>query len=185
MKSIFKLAVAFSLLFSVAAETGLSAGDQFLNHRLEGNITILCSDRGQTDRVYVTCRDSYLTPSMRSKFVYDSDVQADKLELTYTNSRGRSKTKSSNVKDKESSRNFNLWIGSLTQRPLLKPGHNELSYKLLKGKNVTEQGTFTVNVDPQPVRYCPYRSYYSSSASDCRNASLVCGRYFREHNDCQ
>jgi hypothetical protein len=166
------------------ATTGLKIGNNLENHRIQGQITITCNDGRNSQRRFVTCRDNYLSPSMRSKFVYDSELEADKVEISYINSRGKTKSKSSKVRRNESKSSFNLWIRSLTQRPMLKSGENILHYKLINNKNVVETGEFTVNVETQDIRTCSYRSYYSSSASDCDNPSMVCGRYFREQNDC-
>ncbi|OUR97328.1 hypothetical protein A9Q84_13470 [Halobacteriovorax marinus] len=185
MKTLLSLITLIGLSSNVYAATGLAGGDVYLNHRIEGNITITCSNGSERDTAYVTCRSSYLSPSSRSKFVYDSGVDADKVEISYTNSRGKIKTKSSKLRSTTSKKSFNLWIRSLTQRPLLKAGNNALAYKLTKKGNVVERGLFDVRVDRQPVRYCSYRSFYSSSMSDCRSASLVCDRYFRQQNDCQ
>lgn len=185
MKAILGLLLLLGLSSTSYAATGLEGGDLYLNHRLEGRITLTCSQGGEHDTAYVNCRDSYLSPSMRAKFVYDSGVDADKVKLSYTNSRGKIKTKSSSIKNNASKRNFNLWIGSLTQRPLLRSGINTLTYKLLKKGNTVETGSFDVRVERQPVRTCDYRSYHSSSMSDCRNPSMVCARYFRNQNDCQ
>jgi hypothetical protein len=185
MNSLLKLMTLICLAIPAYGATGFSAGSEFKNHRIQGPITVRCNDGRESRISQVTCRASYLSPTMRSKFSYDSGVAADKVKITYTNSRGKNKTKSSKVKQAESTRSFNLWIRTLTQRPLLKSGQNELSYKLYKKGSVVESGEFTVNVETQPVRYCPYRSYYSSSINDCTNSMYICDRYFREHNDCQ
>ena len=184
MTSIIKLVATFCLMIPVLATTGLKSGDSFENHRIQGQISITCNSNNGSQRRVVNCSDSYLSPSMRSKFVYDSAINADEVKITYRNSRGKNKTKSSKIRNNESKSSFNLWIRTLTQRPLLKTGQNILNYKLIKDKNVVERGEFTVNVETLDVRTCSYRSYYSSNMSDCNNPSFVCGRYFREQNDC-
>ncbi|ATH07800.1 hypothetical protein BIY24_07515 [Halobacteriovorax marinus] len=184
MKSILSTVALLLLCLPVLAHTGLKEGERFENHRIQGQIRISCHERGQSDFAYVNCRDSYLTPSIRSKFTFDSGVNADKVKLTYTNSDGKTKTKSSRIKGNESRENFNLWIWTLTQRPLLKSGENTIEYKLTNNGSEVESGSFDVLVETLPVRTCGYRSYTSSRLSDCRNASMVCAQYFRQMNDC-
>lgn len=184
MNSFIKLIIALCLLSPAVAHTGLKAGSEFTNHRVQGPISVRCSDRGETRHANFTCRGSYLSPSIRSTFVYDSEIQADKVKISFTNSRGKNKSKSSKMKNFESKRSFNLWIRSLTQRPLLKSGENDLAYKLYRDGNVVETGEFSVTVESAPVRSCPYRSYYSNSLNDCTGSTTVCDRYFRDHNNC-
>lgn len=184
MKSLLSTVALLLLSFTAQAQTGLKVGDRLENHRLSGQIHVTCYERGQRDSAYVNCRDSYLSPSIRSKFTYDSGVKADKVTLTYTNSSGKTKTKSSRLRGNESRENFNLWIWTLTQRPLLKSGENTIEYKLSNDGSTVETGSFDVLVEPLPVRTCGYRSYRSSRLSDCKNASYVCAQYFRDMNYC-
>ncbi|WP_372652687.1 hypothetical protein [Halobacteriovorax sp.] len=184
MKSLLSTVALLLLSFSAQAQTGLKVGDRLENHRLRGQIHLTCYERGERASVYVNCSDSYLTPSIRSKFTYDSGIEADKVTLTYTNTSGKTKTKSSKIKGNESRENFNLWIWTLTQRPLLKAGENTIDYKLTNDGSTVETGSFDVLVETQAVRTCGYRSYRSSRLSDCRNASYVCGQYFRDMNYC-
>ncbi|PIK15598.1 hypothetical protein [Halobacteriovorax sp. JY17] len=185
MKSLLSTAALLLLSLSSVAHTGLKAGEKFENHRIQGQIRVSCYERGQSDYAYVNCTDSYLTPSIRSTFTFDSGVEADKVELKYVNSSGKTKTKSSKIKGNESRENFNLWIWTLTQRPLLKSGENTIEYKLTNSGDTVETGSFDVLVETQAIRTCGYRSYTSSRLSDCTNASNVCAQYFREMNDCQ
>lgn len=185
MKTLLSTVALLLLSLTTNAQTGLKVGDRLENHRLQGQIRISCHERGESDYAYVNCTDSYLSPSIRSKFVFDSGVEADKVKLTYTNSSGKTKSKSSKIKGNESKENFNLWIWTLTQRPLLKVGENTINYKLENDGKTVETGSFDVLVEQLPVRTCGYRSYTSSRLSDCRNASYVCAQYFRAQNDCQ
>ena len=185
MKTLLSTAALLLLSLSTFGQTGLKQGDKFENHRIQGQIRVSCFERGQSDYAYVNCSDSYLTPSIRSKFTFDSGVNADKVKLTYVNSSGKTKTKSSKIKGSESRENFNLWIWTLTQRPLLKSGENTIKYTLTNSGSTVESGEFDVLVESLPVRTCGYRSYTSSRLSDCRNASNVCAQYFRQMNDCQ
>ncbi len=184
MKSLLSTVALLLLSISAQAETGLKIGNKLENHRVQGQIRVSCYERGQSDYAYVNCSQSYLSPSIRSKFIYDSGIEADKVKLTYTNSSGKTKTKSSRIKGSESTENFNLWIWTLTQRPLLKAGENTIDYKLSNDGDTVETGSFDVLVESLPVRSCGYRSYRSSRLSDCKNANNVCAQYFRDMNYC-
>ncbi len=178
-------AIAFSIMsFSMPINAaGLKAGDQFRATEVSGTVQVFCRDPRMNTSALYRCHESLISPSWRSKFITTAD--ADKVTLSYTDHRGRTKTKSSKVRDGESTRNFNLWVGSLTQRPLLKYGENVIDYKLTRDNAEVESGTFHVNVDRAPMRTCSHRTYYSANLDDCRNSLNVCNYYFREQNYCR
>lgn len=161
----------------------LQAGDQFTGIEVRGTIQVRCNENGFSTNAYFRCAESLISPTWRSRFISDAD--ADKVKLTYTDFRGRTRTKSSSMRDGESKRKFNLWVGSLTQRPLLNYGDNEIAYELTKNGAVVENGTFNVTVDQGPTRTCSHRVYYSRRLDDCRNSYNVCSYYFREMNYCR
>lgn len=179
----FKAMIASLMLSGLVSAAGLKIGDQIESHSLTGNIRVSCQDSRDSRTVYVRCSDSYLLPSIRSKFVADAD--ADKVVLSYKDRKGKNKRKSSKFKNGESTRSFNLWIWSLTQRPMLKNGENIINYKLTKKGEDVDNGEFIVNVEPQPIRSCPYDSFFSSNMNDCVDAGYVCARYFQRHNYCR
>lgn len=174
-----------SLLTASVFSAGFEKGDEFQAHYISGDVSVTCFTPGGTSHANFRCTDSYLTPGMFSKFVTDEAVNADKVTLSYVDSKGRRKSKSSSFKGNSSKSNFNLWIWSLTQRPMLQVGENEIEYKLTNKKSEVQSGSFNVNVSAQAPRYCSYRSYSSSFAADCENGSNICSRYFRDQNDCQ
>lgn len=179
----FKVIIATFLFMGSLSAASLKIGDKLEAHSLRGDIRIICTGDTNRGSISVRCSDSYLLPSMRSKFT--ADVDADKVKLTFINSKGKKKSKSSRFKNGESKRRFNLWMWSLTQRPMLKTGMNNISYTLSKKGEIVDTGEFSVNVEQQPLRTCAYDTYYSSGSADCNNPSLVCDRYFRDHNYCR
>ncbi|EQC43703.1 hypothetical protein [Bacteriovorax sp. Seq25_V] len=179
-----KVLLLSTLLSASVFSAGLEKGDEFQAHYVSGNVSVTCFTAEGTKHANFRCTDSYLTPSMGSKFVTDEVVDADKVTLTYVDSRGKKKSKSSSFKGTSSKSNFNLWIWTLTQRPMLQVGENEIEYKLTKKKSEVMSGAFNVVVNAQQPRTCSYRSYTSSLASDCEAGSNICSRYFRDQNDC-
>jgi len=187
MKTIAKTILALSIMGTQVFAAGLAGGENYQANYIQGDISIRCSSGGQTDYRTHRCYGSYLSPESWSKFVDDSGVNADKVKLTFRDHRDKKRTKSSSFSASkgESKKSFNLWIRTLTQRPLLKSGENTISYSLTKSGSEVANGSFVVNVEDQPVRYCQYRSYYSNNMDDCRFPSNVCNQYFREQNACR
>ncbi len=179
-----KTLVLSFLVASQVFSAGLEKGDEFKAHYISGDVSVTCFSSEGTKHASFRCSDSYLSPSVFSKFKTDSSVDADKVTLSYVDSKGKRKTKSSSFKGDTSKSNFNLWIWTLTQRPLLQVGENTIDYKLTKKKSEVDSGSFTVNVIPQEARYCSYQRYTSSFASDCETGSNICDKYFRDQNDC-
>mgnify|MGYP000397608746 FL=1 len=184
---ILKSLIAITLMTSQAMGSGLAGGETYKANYLSGDISVRCNSGRETNYVNYRCRGSYLSPESRSKFVDDSQSGADKVTLTFRDHRNKKRTKKSsfNSVKGESKKSFNLWIRTLTQRPLLNSGNNEISYSLTKNGSEVSSGVFSVLVEDQPVRYCRYRSYHSSNMNDCRNPSFVCNQYFREQNGCK
>jgi hypothetical protein len=183
------LIMTISLLLSYKVfATGLQHGNEYQAHILTGTMYVTCNDGRNHDTATIRCRGNYLSPAEFTKFVTDSGIDADKVTLTYKDHKGKMKSKSSsfNSSKGESKKRFNLWIGSLFQRPMLNYyGENKIGYKLTKNDEAVEEGSFIVNVEKLPTRTCRYRSYYSSNVSDCRSGSSLCDRYFKEQNYCR
>jgi len=172
------LALASLLSFSVFAqdEIGFSKGNTFTNHEVRGSFTLQCPTRS----AYATCAGNYLSPVEADYFVHPDAIVADKIELSNVNGRGRTVKKDANFdSDKlRSTKRFNLWIATLTQRPLLKMGANNISYKLSNEGSVVKEGTFEVNVNNAPATVCRHDFLRSFNDSDCNFPSNYCGQYF-------
>ncbi|MAE59054.1 MAG: hypothetical protein CME69_09250 [Halobacteriovorax sp.] len=180
MKLILAVLMMFSITTIHAAE--FEDGDYFTAHIIRGSVTAVCRDRGYTRNVHYTCSGSYLEPGNFSKLIITNDVDADRVEFNYTTSRGKARRKIARIKDGVS-RPVNLWINTLTQRPLLKRGENEINYTLTKNKEVVDQGTMHITVDSAPLRTCMHG--YIRTFSDCAMVGNICGEYFRRYNNCQ
>lgn len=180
----FLLALSLIISSNLFAE-GLEHGASFTSNYIQGNIRVTCFAGTTIKTANYRCSDSYLNPAMFSKFVTEQSVDADQVVLTYTDSKGKTRTKKSKFSGNKSKSEFNLWIWTLTQRPLLNDGMNVINYQLTKkGKEVTS-GSFDVMVSANEDRFCPYASYTSHTENDCVDGSSVCGKYFRDYNYCR
>lgn len=179
---IFGLFLAFSLN-SHALE--LASGDQFETIPMQGRVAVYCSDGQQTSTAHFYCSALGLSPA-EFDYVVSSDLDADKITLKYTDSRGKKRSKSVGFDSNKqrSTKRVNLWIGTLLQRPLLHTGANSVEFVATKKGNVVERATRTIDVQEGQVRECRFSSYSSRNLQDCRNSSFICQRYFQDQNYC-
>ena len=183
IKKLFILVLFISSFQLFANEQiGFKSGNDLSSQYIYGQIQTFCPS---TSRMH-TCRMDYLEPGDRDKFIHPA-IDADKVTLEAVHQQGsrRQKKGSFDAVQGESKKYFNLWLGSLLQRPLLRSGKNVLNYKLHKGKNVVKSGSFIVNVKKADAKKCHYRTYHSQQDRDCQNPSFLCQRYFSEQAYCQ
>ena len=180
----FKAIIATLLLSGAVHSAGLKAGNEFESTRLLGDIRVRCGTGSDSRTVNLRCDEDILAPTYYSKFVAQNS-EADKVKISYIDSRGKKRSKSSRFKNGESSRSFNLWVWSLTQRPLLDIGENQISYKLTKKGKEVGSGQFTVNVEEMPARDCGYGNYYYSNVNSCNSYIDLCRNHFRRYNYCR
>jgi hypothetical protein len=163
-------------------QIGFKSGNNLTSQYIYGKIQTFCPSRS---RIH-TCRMDYLEPGDRDKFIHPA-IDADKVILVAVHQQGsrRQKKGKFDAVQGESKKYFNLWLGSLLQRPLLRTGKNIVNYKLHKVNNIVKSGSFVVNVKKPVAKKCDYRTYHSQQDSDCQNPSLLCQRYFSEQAYCQ
>lgn len=187
--------VAMSLgpLCVSAAEVEFKAGDHFESVNLSGSVGLWCpDDRKESDsqiqkRSYklVNCRANILMPGEFSKVVYNGAAAADEISLSVTQGSGKRVTKKSRLNNGVSTKNINLWVRTLFQRPLLDFGTNQVEYSVTNNDNLVAAGSFDVYVDSLPDRNCRHRTYSAPFPSDCTSTISICDRYFRDENYCQ
>ena len=134
-----------------------------------------------------SCHDNYLYPSSWSRFYNYTKVNADEVRLVAYHEDGSINEKTSQFDPEAgvSKSDFNLWIYTLLQRPLLEPGNNIIEFFMTKKAVLVQRGSFTIDVFVGESRRCRYRSYYSHNENDCRTPSTICRSYFREENLCR
>ncbi len=168
------------------AEVGFKRGNELQVQPVYGTAYIVCTDFNNLRRQKtVSCSADIVSPTLRDKFVTAGPVDADKVELKSTFENGRSITRTSSFDGPkgESKSAFNLWINTVTQNPMLRPGKNVVDYKLTKKKDVVETGTFIAFADVKDVKRCEPRSL--PFTYECDNDFEVCDDYFWANNNCE
>jgi hypothetical protein len=195
---LFLLAATFSLTVFLTQESlavGFSTGNEFTAQPISGNLTVFCHDNGYPggggggfqDIQHVTCRADLWTPDNRAYFVGPQGVVADKVVLTVTRADGSKKDKDSDYDSStgKSKKPFNLGIWTLTQKPLLKVGANQVHYVLTSNGNKVSEGDFTANLNTRPEAWCPSSSAQMPYGFSCQDTNYVCDNYFAQYNYCQ
>ncbi|GAB4420232.1 MAG: hypothetical protein OHK0056_30640 [Bacteriovoracaceae bacterium] len=176
MKTLLALFVLISSSAFAQDDIGFSKGNEMTSYDVRGSFTLKCPTR--TEIVY--CNGNYLSPVEMDYFVHPEAIDADEVELQRVNSRGRTISKDSkfDANTLRSKKRFNLWIATLTQKPLLGLGQNTITYQMKKNGQTVKEGTFEVNVDRGASKTCGHDFIWASSDSDCNAPSLYCDRYF-------
>lgn len=186
-----KTLILASLLISTNIfAAGFSAGDKYISHQIEGRLSVSCPQQGPTDPTSgsTICTANILDPGEYTYFIGDK-VDADAVKLQATREDGSLsvvKNISYDGSQGKSKKSVNLWIRTLTQKPLLGPGKNSIHFVLTKNGKLIEEGTFDVTADDGGRNLCRRMGvYYSPSSSDCMYPQNLCGRYFSENNYCK
>ncbi len=194
MKTVLNSTLKFSVLFVTvlfSAQSfagGFSSGNQFNATLISGNVTVMCPNAptGSPQNAYFSCRAGTLDPVEYDYFI-GPVVDGDSITLKVTRADGstRDKTHGYDGKAGKSTSRFNLWISSLTQRPLLADGNNIVAYKITKGGQSVVEGSFVATVVRQPAAVCRSGTILGNSPNDCQNQMTACGIYFEQNNYCQ
>ena len=125
------------------------------------------------------CNDPFTHPAAFSKFI-NRNSKAHDVKITNLSNDNYSKTHSFNAKKGES-KEFNLLIGSLFQKPLLRNGINSLKYEMLmKDGTVEESGDMVLNVETT-MKTCQTIFMDSPDINDCQMGGYnICSRYYYE-----
>ncbi|MES2965148.1 MAG: hypothetical protein V4760_14780 [Bdellovibrionota bacterium] len=172
---------------TAGAATGFETGNEFQSVELRGELSVTCPGRmGGYITAYYRCAGETLDPVEFARFRPETPVDADAVELKALHADGSSRTKSGGYSSSKSrSDYFNLWILTLTQRPLLEMGVNTVGYKMKKKGAIVAEGTFTATVKDGGRRECEFERYHSQNPADCENGDNVCQYDFEQQNYCQ
>lgn len=185
---VFSLTV---LLSQQSLAVGFSKGNTFEITELNGTMFLFCPQNPDfpsgPNQQFVNCREDLWTPGATDYFVGPAGVKADSVTLVAVRQDGSRREK---VADYDSAKGrtekrINLAISTLTQRPLLRVGSNQVSYVMKSGATVVATGEFTAEVKTLPSRQCQTSSVWAPSAFDCQNPTFMCNRYFEDQNYCQ
>ena len=182
----FSIGIFFNSVVQ-ATEVGFQGGNHMTSYPVRGMVHVSCQEGAQMKSVTYSCSENILAPAEMNYFVGPENVIADKVELNCTQSDGTKVNKESAYDSKKgrSTKRFNLWIATLTQKPLLYLGVNKIHYVFSKGNQSVASGDFEVVVDRHATLDCGYDTYYSGFLSDCENEMFFCRKYFDMKNYCQ
>jgi hypothetical protein len=180
------LSISFSS-FVFGADVGFFDGNRFFINQISGGFSINCYGQGCSSYGSASCRESYLFPSSWTRFYNYTKINAEKVRLVAIHEDGsiNEKTARFDPESGTSTSDFNLWIHTLFQRPLLEIGQNRVEFFMLLEGEVVQAGHFNVAVIFAESRRCRYRSYYSYNHNDCMSPASLCRTYFREENLCR
>ena len=184
MKNIIFVIISGILSPVVFGQTvSLGHGNSILTMPIEGHLSIYCPDESNGTRLYFNCYSDDLDGGNYGRVVVsDGEIDADWVKLQREGSK-YIKGSSFDPEKQESPFNFNLWVGSLFQRPLLKMGKNKINYTFLKNKKVVKQGYFELEVTEGELLSCPNDSRMYPGF--CPSMISACDDYFARYNYCQ
>lgn len=189
LKIVFSIFLPFLIVpHSLGNERpGFSGGADYEAKNLDAMVQISCHEKGHTELVHFRCQDWVLNPAEFTYFLGPLGVQADHLIVESIRADRSSETKKmtyDSVKGR-TSRRINLWVTTLTQRPLLKIGTNQIEWALYARGAEVAHGNFRSEVSSGPNLSCPLGRYVSYDLNDCRSPGNICRQHFERHNYCQ
>lgn len=175
--------ILFMLSFSVMAQdVGFKRGAEIVTDEIDGYVSVNCQENGSRWITY-SCYDIALKGGAYGKLaVTNGTIDADWVKLQREGD-NIIKGAAFNAETQETGFNFNLWIRTLFQKPLLKKGKNIINFTFTKNRAEVAKGQFEVNVVEGEYRSCPRSTstYYGS----CPSAYNACMDYFRRFNYCR
>jgi hypothetical protein len=187
MKAFFTLAFIVLINFFAQANTiGFSKGSEFEAINLSGRLTIYCPGANPTYRI-VDCSEDRLFPNEFDFFIGPKIIGATSVQLSNAAVNRRTQKSKYNASTGQSKSEFNLWMRTLLQSPLLKIGENTVSYVLLnEQKEILDSGEFQAIVTRGEDRVCPDGNTISNWPEDCESTTYIrCSGYFSEYNYCK
>lgn len=180
---ILTLALLLAMYFRSANCSEFEKGNDYKILYAHGTAYLTC--KGMLDGRFVMmqrtliCNDPFTHPVAFSRFI-NKDSKASNVKITNLSNDNYSKTNSFNIKKGES-KEFNLLIGSLFQKPLLRNGINNLKYQMImEDGTVEESGDMVINVE-STIRTCQTIFMNSYDINNCQMGGYnVCSRYYYE-----
>jgi len=168
----------------LALAAGFSQGDLFVSTNLQGNVTVFCQTDDFPRSVSYQCETDILDPAEFDYFKLDESFDISQVTLrSRANKRNVKQTRKYNTEKNRSAKRFNLWIRTLTQKPLLQLGENTISYEATKNKKLVKAGEFNVTVEEGQPRRCRSRIIHSANPNYCRGGrTAACNEYFSLEN---
>ncbi len=167
MKALVLITVLGFVQVAMGLDVNLGHGDTIKTDEIEGYVSVHCRGGDNNSWNNYSCYSNDLAGGNYGKVVVtNGSIDADWVKLQREGSKYIKGSKF-NALTGETRKNFNLWIKSLLQRPLLKMGENKIKYTFTKNKKVVKTGTFTLNVIEGEYRECRNGSstYYGNCPS--------------------
>ncbi|MEZ0390721.1 MAG: hypothetical protein ACAH59_00800, partial [Pseudobdellovibrionaceae bacterium] len=175
------------LLTQESLAAGFSQGNDFHVNRIRGNLSLYCRNpaSGYVETHHVFCVADLWSPGLTDYFV-GPQVNASKVKLTSTREDGSEKKKDGDYDGAagKSKKKFNLGIHTLSQKPLLKEGINNIHFDLSENDTTVAEGNFTATVTRGDDLQCPSASKWGYG-NDCRFTQAACDSYFEQFDYCQ
>lgn len=177
------------LILALTLSTNVLAKDIQFNEKdhlnvitMEGMVSVRCqSGQYPASRIY-QCYSSNIEDGNYQRLQILSDFDADHIYLK--NSKSGIQKNSRINQSTQKTREINLWIESLTQRPLLDYGQNILEYNLTKKNQSLIKGSYTITVEKSEQRRCPNGFLYYNSRQ-CPDRFMACRDYFYQYRYCK
>jgi hypothetical protein len=187
VKILMTLMILTFTFSSFAFELQFERGNEMNTTQLIGNVEVSCFNSIGSNRTrtynYYRCNDLLLNGGdYGAVMVVDGSIDADWVKLQREGSRYIKGSRFNAVTGK-SKKNYNMWIHSVFQKPLLKVGENIIRYTFTKKKVVVATGSFTVYVHNDVVRQCQRSTIINYGP--CPSAYSACQEYYYRQNYCQ
>jgi len=171
--------ILLTIPYSHAFDVNLDRSGDIFEDEIFGRVSVRCN--GNMIRT-IRCYDSNLRGGNYGTLVVtNGSIDADYVKLQREGSRYIKGAKF-NAETGQSTVDFNLWVGSALQRPLLTRELNKIKYKFFKNKELVDEGVFEVNVAQGEANDCGWDSrMYQQCPSDYQ----ACSDFFRFRNYCQ
>ena len=166
------------------AHAVFSRGTQFEYVNLSGQLIIQCPQR----TVQTSCSDTHMEPWPYDIYTGPQTLGATQVELI-ASLPGSSEVRRSVVGyDGQSgrSREINLGVSALFQRPLLRIGQNKVAVIIKDRRDqVLSQSNFEILVSRGQSRTCQIKQISTNNGSDCDSPYSSCQQYFVDQKYCR
>lgn len=173
-----------SALLISQAQASFSKGTNFEFTNLSGQLTIQCPQSS----IRTSCRDTHMEPwpydiyigpqipgatQVELQAIVDESSEVRRVAVSYDGRLGRSKE-------------INLGVSSLFQKPLLRLGKNNILVSIKeRGSRVVSESSFEILVKRGQPRSCQPREIKSNNDSDCNSPYSSCQQYFVDQKYCR
>jgi hypothetical protein len=183
MKLLAIIIMVLSTQYTYALNIGFGHGSTIKTDEVEGYVSVHCRGGDNNSWNNYSCYSNDLVGGDYGKVVVNNGtIDADWVKLQREGSKYVKGSKF-NALTGETRKNFNLWIRTLLQRPLLEKGENKIIYTFTKNKKIVKTGSFIVTVIEGEFRQC--RNGSSTYYGNCPSSYSACDDYFQRHNYCQ